>query len=102
MIEIERDGRVGIDLKFGTITFKEDGGTTYAIALVDVIVETANHSGTRVQLDVKVPADPAVDSIIAVTDKCRLQIAALLRGAADIFEATTAHALVFPAPPGGA
>ena len=91
MIEIERDGRVGIDLKFGSITFKQEETTSYAVALVDVIVE----SGTRVQMEVKIAADPETASIIAVTEMFRTHIVATLRAAADTFDATTSHALLF-------
>ena len=95
VIEIERDGRVGIDLKFGSIAFKEEAAGSYAVALVDVIVDDGRSGGTRVQMEVKVAADPEAESILGVTDKCRAHIAATLRAAADTFDTTTARELLF-------
>ena len=95
VVEIERDGRVGIDLKFGSIVFRQEPDGAYAHALVDVIVAGEHKSGTRVQMELKVPAAPDSESIVAVTEKCRLQIIANLRAAADRFDGTTASALVF-------
>jgi hypothetical protein len=95
VVEIERDGKVGIDLKFGTITFEKEEAASYAVALVDVIVGTSAGSGTRVQMEIKVPADVEVDSVVGVTEKCRAHIVGTLRAAADTFDATTAQALLF-------
>lgn len=95
VIEIERDGRLGIDLKFGSITFKEEEKGRFAVALVDVLVGAAGEVGTRVQMEVKVPADPETESILAVTEACRTHIVAILRAAADTLDRTSARALVF-------
>jgi hypothetical protein len=93
--EIERDGKVAVDLKFGSIKFKRGEGGSLACALIDVLVDGDEPGGTRVQMDVKVPADPQAESLLAVTDKCRTRIIATLRAAADTFEATSADDLLF-------
>ena len=96
MVEIERDGRVGIDLKFGTITFQEHADGAHAVALIDVIIPTAGpQPSTRVQLEVKIPVDPEVDPILGITERCRTHIVATLRAAADTFDTATARALLF-------
>lgn len=97
VIKIERDGKVGIDLKFGTITFKQEDTKSYAVALIDVLVGGSGEIGTRVQMEIKVAADPETESIVAVTETCRAHIVATLRAAADTFDATTARALLFHA-----
>ena len=56
LIDVERDDRIGIDLKFGSITFKEEAGGTYAVALVDVMVAAADmapEADTRLQMNIR-------------------------------------------------
>lgn len=106
VIESERDGKIGIDLKFGSLTFRQEGDTTYAEALVDVIVGTADMApehDTRVQMSVKFRADPETDSVLDVTERCRAQIVSTLRAAAEAVDAVTSRTLLYEGwtPPGG-
>lgn len=101
VVEIERDGRIGIDLKFGSITFKEEATGTFAIALVDVIVaspDMAPESDTRVQMNVRIAADPDKDSILGVTEAFRRHIVKTLRAAADTLDDASARTLLFYQP----
>lgn len=96
VVDIERDARVGIDLKIGTLTFQEGPEGEFAAALVDVIVGGAEpNRGTRVQMEIKVPARAEADSILAVTEACRRQIVGTLRAAAEKLDAMSARDLVF-------
>lgn len=101
VIEIERDGRIGIDLKFGSITFKEEGNATFAEALVDVLVAAADmspDSDTRVQMSIKIAADPDRDTILGVTEAIRSHIVKTLRAAADTLDEASARTLLFYQP----
>lgn len=101
VVEIERDGRIGIDLKFGSITFKEEETGTFAVALVDVIVAAADmapESDTRVQMNVRIAADPEKDSILCVTEAFRSHIVKTLRAAADTLDEASARTLLFYQP----
>ena len=104
LIDVERDDRIGIDLKFGSITFKEEAGGTYAVALVDVMVtnsDMAPEADTRVQMNIRLAADPETDSILALTERFRAHMIKTLRAAAETLDATSARALVFHQPEAG-
>lgn len=96
VVDIERDARVGIDLKIGTLTFQEGPEGEFAAALVDVIVAGPEaNRGTRVQMEIKIPTQAETQSIMAVTEACRQQIVGTLRAAADKLDAMSARELVF-------
>lgn len=95
MDEIERDGAITINVGFGNITFAKDERGPFAVAMVDVAIETAAGADDRIEMSVRVPSEPDRDTILVVVERCRAHLVGTLRSAATHLDDRTAEDLLF-------